>query len=148
MASTLALGPVVTAVLAALRATVALTGYVGARVYPDDNGDVPAKPTYPYVQVESAGETEGGASTMGSPSSSHFGSIPRLQIRVGSNARSDAQANAITNIIKQALDQQPLTVSGFAFVNVDYVDLAPLKDLVGGVTIREWVSTYEVLVHQ
>lgn len=146
MASTLALGPITVAVLAALRASVALTTYVGVRVYPDDNGDVPQKPVYPYVSVEGQGETP--LNTFGAPSLASFGSEARISIRVGSQTRSDTQANSITSVIKGVLDAQALTVSGYPYVSIEFESLAPLKDLAGGITTREWVSTYLVTVHQ
>lgn len=146
MASTLGLGPVITAVLAALRASVALTTYVGLRVYPDADGDVPPKPGYPYVAVESSGETP--FNTMGDPGAAKWGGLVRVQVRVGSQSRTDAQANSITSVVKQVLDGQPLSVSGYATVDVAYNDVAPLRDFTGGVVTREWVSTYEIMVHQ
>lgn len=146
MASTLAMGPVVTAVLAALRASVALTTYVGLRVYPDANGDAPSTPAYPYVQVESIAELPW--NTMGPASAAKWGSTTRFQVRIGSQSRSDAQANAIASIVKQALDGQPLTVSGYPYATVEYADIATLRDLVGGQTIREWVVSFEAWVHQ
>lgn len=146
MASTQALGPVTTAVLAALRASVTLTGYVGLRVYPDSNGDVPAKPSYPYVQVESAGEEP--ENTLGDVSAAKWGSHARLQVRIGSQSRSDAQANTVLGLVKGALDGQALTVSGYPDVDVAYEGLQPLKDTVSGVTTREWVAIFDVLVHQ
>lgn len=148
MASTLAMGAVITAILASLRASVTLTTHVAARVYPDDNGDVPQKPGYPYVQVESGGESAFGANTMGEPSAAKWGSVPRVQIRVGSQSRSDAQANAISNVVKQILDGQSLTVTGYPFVTVEFRDLEPLRDFTAGVPTREWVNVYEVTVHQ
>lgn len=146
MASTLALGPAITAVLAALRSSVTLTGYVGVRVYPDSNGDVPGKPSYPYVAVESSSEVP--FNTMGAPDALKYGSEARVQIRVGSQSRSDAQANTITSIIKQVLDAQVLTVAGYASTDVAFETLTPMTDFAAGVTTREWVSTYQITVHQ
>lgn len=146
MASTQALGPVTTAVLAALRASVTLTGYVGLRVYPDGDGDVPAKPAYPYVQVESAGEEP--ENTMGPVSAAKWGSHARVQVRIGSQSRSDAQANTIVGIVKGVLDGQTLMVTGYSFADVAYEGLQPLKDTVSGLTTREWVALFDVLVHQ
>lgn len=146
MASTLALGPVITAILAALRASVALTTYVGARVYPDDNGDAPSILVYPYVQVESSGEVP--FNTLGEPSAAKWGGLVRVHVRVGSQSRTDAQANSMTSVVKQVLDGQSLTVAGYPFADVAYEDLAPMRDATGGKVTREWVSTYEVMVHQ
>lgn len=146
MASTLALGPVMTAVLAALRASVSLTGYVGVRVYPDDDGDVPTKPTYPYVQAESINEVPW--NTFGAVTDAHFGSIARFQVRVGSQSRSDAQANTIASLVKQVLDTQTITVTGYTNASVEYVDLQTLRDMQGGITTREWLLTFEAWVKQ
>jgi hypothetical protein len=147
MASTMALGPAITATRAALVASVSLTGYVGARVYPDSEGDAPQKPRYPYVQVESGGETP--FNTMGAGVDAlKWGSVARVNVRVGSDSRSDAQVNTVSGLVKQALDGQTLTVSGYAHATAEFVDVTPMRDFVGGQTIREWVLAFDVTVHQ
>lgn len=147
MASTLALGPVTTAVLSALRATVALTTYVGLRVYPDSNGDAPQKATLPYVQVEGQGETP--FNTMGAGVSAlKWGSIAQIGVRVFSNSRSEAQATSIASIVKGALDGQVLVVSGYASVDVSFASIVPLQDFEAGVIMREWLVLFDVTVHQ
>lgn len=144
----MALGAVVTAVLAMLRASVTLTTYVGARVYPNDNGDAPSGAAKPYVQVESANETP--MNTMGgSPSLSKWGSEVRLNIRVVSQSSSDSQANAISSAVKQALDGQSITVTGYGSACIEYQSLQPLRDAKAGcLPTREWVNSYLVTVHQ
>ena len=148
MPSTQAIGPVLTAVLGVLRNTVALTTYVGTRVYPDASGcDVPPKATYPYVSVESAGETP--ENTMGgTPDVLKWGSSVKVYVRIASQSRSDLQAASMLGIVKGALDGQPLTVVGYPSVDVAYESLQPLTDLVVGQTTREWIATFDVLVHQ
>jgi len=149
VASTQALGPVTTAMLAVLRNSVSLTGYVGTRVYPDTDGcGIPAKVTYPYVSVEGAGETP--ANTMGgSADVAKFGSDVKVYIRIGSTARSDSQAWSILGILKGLLDGQPLTVSGYPNVSVvTYEDVQKVVDTVGGQVVREWVASFDVVVHQ
>lgn len=147
MASTLALGPVTAAVLTALRNTVALTGYVGLRVYPDSNGDAPQKVTRPYVQVEGQGETP--CNTMGAGVAAlKWGSIAQIGVRVFSDYRSDAQATSIANIVKGALDGQSLTVSGYASVDVAFASIVPMQSFEAGVTVREWLVLFDVMVHQ
>lgn len=142
MASTLALPAIRTAILAVLRANVSLTGYVGTRVYPDSNGDLPEKPTYPYVSVE--GSSELPLNTMGAS----FGSEARINIRVGSQTRSDTQADTITSLIKGLLDAQELTVTGYRAAMCEYEALTPLKDAAAGIVTREWISTYLVTASQ
>jgi len=148
MASTQALGPVITAILGVLRNTVALTAYVGTRIYPDASGcDVPGKVTYPYVSVEAGGETP--ENTMGgTPDIPKWGSRVRVHIRIGSQSRSDTQAASILGIVKGALDGQPLTVTGYPLVDVAYEDLQPIKDVTAGQIVREWVAVFEAVVHQ
>lgn len=146
MASTLALGAVCTAIRAALVASVSLTGYVSTRVYPDSDGDAPQKPTYPYVQIESAGELP--ENTMGAANLSKWGSVARVQVRVATQSRSDAQPNTIAGIVKQVLDGQPLTVSGYTDVTVEYTDLFPIRDFAGLIPTREWVLGFDVLATQ
>lgn len=148
MPSTQATGPVLTAVLAVLRNTVALTTYVGTRLYPDASGcDVPSKATYPYVSVESAGETP--ENTMGgTPDALKWGSHVRVHVRIASQSRSDQQAASMLGIVKGALDGQPLTVTGYPSVDVAYEAVQPLIDVVAGLQTREWVASFDVLVHQ
>lgn len=147
MASTLALGPVTTAVLAALRATVALTTYVGVRVYPDGDGDAKPNVNMPYVQVEAQGETP--FNTMGSGVSAlKWGSVAQIGVRVFSKSRSEAQVTSIASIVKGALDGQALAVSGYASVDVSFSSIVPLQDLEAGVPIREWLVLFDVTVHQ
>lgn len=146
MASTLAIPAIRTAVLAVLRNSVALTTYVGSRIYPDTNGDAPEKPAYPYVQVESSGETP--LNTFGDQTDAHFGSETRINIRVGTQTRSDKQADAITGIIKGLLDGADLTVTGYSAAMAEWEFLTPMKDSQGGIVTREWVSTYLVTVSQ
>lgn len=142
----MALGPVITALRSALVASVSLTGYVGARVYPDGDGDVQQKPRYPYVQIESAGETP--SNTMGPVNAAKWGSVARVFVRIGSDSRSDAQANTIASLVKGALEGQTLSVSGYTTVTCEYTDIQPLRDFIGGQTIREWVLGFDVTVHQ
>lgn len=148
MASTQAIGPVLTAVLSALRNTVALTTYVGARVYPDVSGcEVPSKAIYPYVSVESASEMP--ENTMGgTPDVMKWGSRVGVHVRIASQSRSDQQAASMLGIVKGALDGQSLTVTGYPSVDVAYESVQPLTDVVAGQPTREWVALFDVLVHQ
>ena len=146
MASTLAVQPIRAAILALLRTSVSLTGYVAARIYPDTNGDVPEKPIYPYVQVESQSELP--LNTFGDATDAHFGSEARVQIRVATQTRSDAQADSITSLIKGLLDTTDLNVAGYSAASAEFETLAPLKDSAGGIVTREWISTYLVTVSQ
>lgn len=149
MASTLALGPCITAILAMLRASVALTTYVGTRVYPNDDGDVPSRPACPYVQVETSGETP--FNTMGgSITLPKFGSMVRIQVRVVSNTKSDVQANSITSVVKQALDVAAIDVAGYPNACIEFQGLTPLKQRAepNCPPTREWISDYLVTVHQ
>lgn len=147
MASTLAMGPAITAVLALLRASTVLTTHVGVRVYPDDRGMVPTRPAYPYVQVESGTETP--LNTMGPATGAKFGSETRLRIRVGTQSASEAQANAITSVVKGILDAQPIAVTGYTQADIEYQSLTPVTAVADGcVGVREWVSEYLVTVRQ
>lgn len=147
MASTVALGPVTTAVLAMLRASIALTTHVGLRVYPDSNGDAPQKATCPYVQVESIAETP--FNTMGpNVDDPKWGSEGQVGIRVVSDSRSDAQISAIASVIRQVFDGRPLSVSGYGSASVAYSHVVPMQDFVGGVRSREWLVVFDFMVHQ
>jgi hypothetical protein len=147
MASTLAIGSVVTTVLAVLRASISLTTYVGLRVYPDANGMAPQTPAYPYVQVESLSETP--FNTMGpSVDDPKWGSEGQVGVRIGSQTRSDAQASSIASVVKQVLDGRALNVTGYTSADVSFSNLVPIQDFAGGVTTREWLMIFDFMVHQ
>lgn len=152
MASILALDPVCDAVIAKLRWTVALIARFQAvdgdlRMYPDAGGDAPERPEYPYLQVEAGGETP--FNTLGpDPDSPKWGGTASVRVRIASQSSSDQEVRQLTSLVKQALDGQPLTVPGFGSVAVSFVTVVPIEDLVAGVTTREWLSEFDVFVHQ
>lgn len=147
MASTMALGPSITAVLALLRASATLTTHVGLRVYPDDRGMAPARPAYPYVQVETGNELP--FNTLGPPSTLKWGSSVRLGVRVVTQGLTEAQANSISSVVKGILDGQPITITGYAFAGIEYRNLVPLTTVTEGCAgIREWLNEYLITVHQ
>ncbi len=147
MASTMAMGPAITSVLALLRASVALTTHVGARVYPDDRGMVPTRPAYPYVQVETGSEVP--RNTMGAPSAAKYGSDTRVRVRVVTMSQSEAQSNAISSVVKGVLDGQPITIAGYPFAGIEYQTLIPITTVADGCAgVREWLNEYLVTVHQ
>lgn len=148
MASTQAIGPVITAVLAILRASAPLAVYVSTRIYPDASGcDVPNKASYPYVSVESGGETP--ENTMGGTVDVlKFGSHVQLNIRIATLGLSDTQGWNIFGLVKGLLDGQPLTVSGYASAEIEFRNSHPLQDEISGVIVREQVNVFDVLVHQ
>lgn len=149
MAAPAARGAVVTAILAKLRASVALTTYVGTRIYPNDDGDATTRTAFPHVQVESGNETP--FNTMGgTPDLLKWGSVVRVPIRVLSQAKTDSQGNAMTSVIRQTLDGQPLTVSGYgsACLEFDLAHPALVATRDGCGAVREFLSEYVVTVHQ
>lgn len=147
MASTQALGPAITAVLAMLRASPTLTTHVGARVYPDDRGMVGNRTAKPYVQVETGNEFP--FNTLGPPTTSKWGSEVRLQVRVVSEGQSEAQVNAISSVVKGILDGQPIVVAGYGSADIEYQGLQPITMVKDGCAgVREWVNEYLVTVHQ
>jgi hypothetical protein len=100
MASTLALGPVHAAILARLRASVALLAVVPlARIT-----DQPASTTaMPYVLVEMGDETP--FNTMGGTvDSPKFGGVVGVRVRVVSQFRGDSEAALILDLVKSELD--------------------------------------------
>ena len=143
MASTLALGPAAAAVLALLKATTALTAIVPAARVVDD---VSARPTLPYVLVESG--LEHPLNTMGPPSALKWGSTAVVQVRVVSQYRGEAEATQIMGLVKAALDGQPLNVAGYASVVVAFESARMLKDTIAGVVTREFVADFAITVHQ
>lgn len=147
MASTMAMGPSVTAVRALLAASVTLTTHIGARLYPDDRGMAPPRPAYPFVQIESS--SEGPQNTMGEPSAAKYGSEVRIRVRVVCQGTTEAQPNAISSVVKGVLDGQPITVSGYPFAGIEYQGLTPITAVLDGCSgVREWVNEYLLTVHQ
>lgn len=147
MASTMAMGPAIVAVLALLRASVTLTTYVGVRVYPDDRGSVPTRPAYPYVQVETGHEIP--LNTMGAANAAKYGSEARVIVRVVTQSQSEVQANAISSVVKGVLDAQAITITGYPFATIEFENLTPITDVKDGCAgVREWVNEYLITVHQ
>lgn len=152
MPSTLALDPVCDAIIARLRSTPVLIASFQVpggdlRMYPDVAGDAPERPVYPYLQVEGGSEIP--FNTIGpDPDSPKWGGTASVRIRVASQSRSDQEVRRLTSLVKQTLDGQPLTVVGYPSVAVSFVTVIPIEDLVAGVTTREWLSEFDVFVHQ
>jgi hypothetical protein len=146
MASTLALGPCITAILAVLRADNTLAAQVSTRIYPNTQGDVPQRPTFPYVSVESGDELP--FNTMGPVNAAKWGSTATVQVRVASQTRSEVQVRNILAIVKAALDGVELVITGYGHAIPLFQRLAPLTNEEAGVVTREWVADFDVTVHQ
>lgn len=144
MASTLALGPVHAAILAKLKATPALTAIVPVARITDQPA---AGIVMPYVLVEAGDETP--FNTMGgTPDHLKWGGEAMVRVRVVSQFRGDSEVLMIMNVIKVALDGQPLTVDGYQTAIVAFQRVDPLKDTVNNIVTRELVGTFVVTAHQ
>lgn len=153
MGGVLALGSVHESLVARVRA--ALDGLLfdvgpsGARaaltVY---DGVAVQRPAYPYLIVGgSSGESP--FNTLGAASGAKWGAEVSIPLRVVTQyPTTETQTYRMLNVLKGALDQQPLTVSGFASVDVTMGRTTLLSDVINGVPTRELVTDVDVLVHQ
>lgn len=143
MASALVLPLVFAPIQAALTADATLQGLVGTRVY--DN--VPQTLTYPYVMLESGGESP--FNTLGPAEGAKWGGSSRVDVRVVSQYRGETQGLTIASRIRAVLDGLRLDVSGYGRPMVTFETLVPigLAD-VAGVKTREWVLQFAVTAHQ
>lgn len=146
MASTLALGPCCTAVAGLLAANSPLMTKVGSRIYGGASGDIPQRPQTPFVSVESSGELP--FNTMGPVDALKWGSDTTVAVRVSSKYRSEKEVRTLTDLVKQTLDGQPISVPGYGRASVLFLSVQFLEDFSTGEKVREWVSLYSVLVHQ
>lgn len=143
MASTLALGPVHAAILAKLKATPALTAIVPAERITDQ----PTSTMMPYVAVEAADETS--FNTMGGTvDHPKWGGVASVRVRSVSQYRGDSEVLALTNIVKVALDGQPLTVASYPTAIVAFTRGDLLKDTINNIVTREFVASFTVTAHQ
>jgi hypothetical protein len=144
MASTSGLAPVAAAVLGVLRADAALLARVpGDRIV----DEVPPRPTYPYLLVESAGERA--FNTLGPADGAKWGSTATVRTRLVSQYRGDQEAADILGLVRAALDGRRLTVTGYSGpITADFQFATMLRDAVNGVVTRELLSEFEVVVHQ
>jgi hypothetical protein len=146
MASASALLVGMPAVRALLAADSTFMSRIGARLYPNSSGDRPQTAAYPYAQVESSSELP--LNTMGDPAGLKWGSFARIQIRLGSQWRSEAQVTQLVDDVKRILDGQPITLSGYGSAGLTFETLVKLDDSEAGVVTREWIVEFELTAHQ
>jgi hypothetical protein len=142
MSSGLALSVVAPPILAALQAHAGLTALVPALRIVDE---VPARPTMPYVLVESGSEQP--FNTLGAVDGS-WGSESRVVVRVVSQYRGDLEVNAVMSQVRAALDGYKFTPTGYLPAIVIFETAQLLKDTIAGVVTRELVAEFSVEVHQ
>lgn len=111
------------------------------------DGVAKQQPAYPFVLVETTGERP--YDTLGTASGAKFGGSVRVTLRViAQYPTTVTQTYRIANLLKGALDRQPLAVSGFSTVDVTWESSTLLTDQIGGVPTWELVSILDVFVHQ
>lgn len=144
MPAALIIGPVASAVLAALQAAVTVTAQVPADRIVDE---VPSRPTYPLIVVEDAGEDP--FNTLGAPDAAAFGSTARVGVRVLSQYRGDTEIHAIQSAVRGALDGLSITVPGFPTDVLTFDTASPVfKATANLIVTREQVAIYALTVHQ
>jgi hypothetical protein len=134
MASASALLVGMPAVRALLAADSTFMSRIGARLYPNSSGDRPQTAAYPYAQVESSSELP--FNTMGDPTALKYGSFARIQIRLGSQWRSEAQVAQLVDDVKRILDGQPITLSGYGSAGLTFENLVPASGRRSGLSKR------------
>lgn len=144
MPATLVGGALSAAVLSALQADATVTALVPVSRIVDE---VPQRPVYPAIVVESGGETP--FNTIGAPDANAFGSIARVGVRVLSQYRGDDEIGDVASAVRGALDGLLLTVGGFPRSMLTFESASPVfKTPVNLVVTREQVSEYALTVHQ
>lgn len=144
MPATLVGGALSTAVLSALQAAAAVTALVPSARIVDET---PVRPVYPFLLVESSGETP--FNTLGAPSAEAFGSLARISVRVVSQYRGDSEIQGIAAAVRGALDGAAFTLAGFPEALLTWESTSPILRTAVNLTVtREQVSEYALTVHQ
>jgi hypothetical protein len=139
-------GPTCAAILAALKASTAVTALVPASRIVDEMPSSSAA-VYPLILVETHGELP--FNTLGAPVATAFGSSVMIGVRPISQYRGDQQINDITSAVRGALDGLAITIAPHARAMLTFEGTAAIfKATVGGITTREQVSEYDLTVHQ
>ena len=153
MAGAAAIGPVHTALTAAIQAALTSVQFssggggqqVSLTVY---DGVADQRPSVPYVVVGGSSSEEP-FHTLGPATGAKFGGQVRIPVRVVTQyPTTEAQTYSMWSSIKSAIEQQPLTVAGFTRASVTVDGARLLTDTVGGIVTRELVAPVDVLVHQ
>lgn len=156
MASTAAAGVAQEALLARIAALIAGLNFDLSTSVPPRRAEVTVydsvarqPPTVPYVVV-GGGSSESDFNTLGPSDTAKWGSSARIPIRLVTQApTTEGQTWRIWNVIKQGIDGQRVTVSGYGpSAQIDLGSATVLVDIVGGVLTRELVGTADILVHQ
>jgi hypothetical protein len=146
MPAALALGPVHAAVLAKLKADAGLIAAVPAARITDQPPQTTTGTVYPYVLVEGGDETR--FNTMGHRDLPKWGGVVTVRVRVVSQYRGDAEAMSVLSLVRAALDDQPLAVTGFPTALVAFENAVMLKDAINNIVTRELVGQFTVTAHQ
>jgi hypothetical protein len=150
MPSTLALAPVMAAVIAKLVADTTLTAtlsvsktFGGPGIY----NAVPQGEIRPYLVVD--GGTEVPFNTLGLATAAKWGSTTTLQVKHVGDLQSDWPGWVALSRVKTILDGQPLTVPGFASVIVEWDSVQPsFTETVGSTLVRHVPGIVRVSVHE
>lgn len=143
MASTSAISPVSSAALAKLKADAGVLARIPADRILDD---ATSRTVMPYLLVETSGERS--LNTMGAASQPKWGSVAGLRVRIVSQYRGLSDIGDTLTAVKTCLDGQPLTVTDYPSVSVDFMTATLLTDPLTGVTTRELIADFDVTVTQ
>jgi len=143
MASTSAITPVSVAVINRLKAVTAVTDRVPAARITDDAA---ARIAMPYILVQIPDESPN--DTMGATEQPKWGQTVTVNVSVVSQYRGDADVGDIKSLILGALNGFDLVVSGFPSACIDARPSVTVTDTINGVTTRQLITPFEVMVHQ
>lgn len=137
MARASAVEPVLTAIVAALKATSAVTALVSTRIY----NNVPPGTSYPYLEVTSPVDTR--EDTFG-----RFGASTLVDVKVISQALGDQEATRIVAACVTALDLTTPTLTDHTALGVAWDSTERFREVVNGVVTRHHVATFRVWTEQ
>lgn len=140
-----AIEPVLTAVIAKLKSSTALTALLSTGTTGSVFNDVPQGSLMPYVEVGNAIETRW--DTVGCPGK-QVSFIVKSVVN-GDVDRGDKRNAQILNATIGALHFQPLTITSHLHAGTRYEEGGePFTEVVSGVKVRHMPSTFRVFVTQ
>ena len=130
-----------TAIYAVLSADATLVALATGGVH----NDIPEGQAYPHVLISRATETP--QHTFGPPTTG-LGWKNIIRIHVYSRYQGDVEAMQIHERVVSLLNFQPLTVTGYGQVSVEYEQMRLMVESVEKIETRHLVGEYCVMVHQ
>jgi len=125
--------------------TLSMTYRDGSLTTVTVHNDIPENATYPVVLISRASETP--RHTFGTATTG-LGWKNIIRIHIYSRYQGDSEAMQIHGRIVSLLNFQPLTVTGYGQVSVEYEQMRLMVESVEKIETRHLVGEYCVMVHQ